>query len=237
MIDNISSNRTLAPTAARRNQQAKSTLSTQTANTVRSIAMDTWTRKSTVSVPASAKAIEKYKVPAICQFDPDPTLDDKGYTNASANCGPTSMAMVARAFGYGAGMTNAQLINHMGKIGGTTRAGSSDESIVRMAKSIGKHAVVKGPKPDVSWIASELRAGKLVVVHGNFLALPHEEDLAKTRYAAGHFMLVVGINSSGDFLVHDPGDNAYLERTLTPKELADFIEDPHYHRGSQIAIG
>jgi hypothetical protein len=96
-----------------------------------------------------------------------PAGAERGYYNGPSNCGPTSMAMIARAFGYGAGMTDAQLINHLGQQGGTSAAGTSVNGIVAMAQAMGKQGQIRGPGANADWIREQLQQGKKVVANGD----------------------------------------------------------------------
>ncbi len=168
-------------------------------------------------------------VPFISQYRP--VGAERGYSNGPSNCGPTSMAMIARAMGYGKGMSDAQLINHLGRIGGTTGAGTSVNGIVAMARAMGKTGTVKGPGPDVEWIAQQLRAGKLVVANGDYHAMPPHQNEART---SGHYVTVAGLDAQGNFIVRDPADQNV--KTVTPAQLRHFIRS-NPNGGWAISIG
>jgi hypothetical protein len=170
-----------------------------------------------------------HKVPYINQYRP--VGAERGYSNGPANCGPTSMAMVARAFGYGGAMSDAQLINHLGRIGGTGSNGTAVNGIVAMARAIGKQATVKGPGPDVEWMKEQLRAGKLLVANGDYYAMPPHQNEART---SGHYVTVAGLDERGNFIVRDPADQNV--RTITPSQMAHFIRS-NPNGGWCIAVG
>lgn len=187
------------------------------------------TTGTTGSAPVSGGSANAGKVPYINQYHPAGAAN--GYTNGPSNCGPTSMAMIARAFGYGNGMSDAKLINHLGRIGGTTSAGSSVNGIAAMAHAMGKNAQIRGPGANVEWIAQQLKAGKYVVANGDYYAMPPHANGAKT---SGHYVTVAGMDKSGNFIVRDPADQRVS--TITPQQLASFIRS-NPNGGYQIAIG
>ncbi|WP_257453300.1 C39 family peptidase [Archangium lipolyticum] len=168
-------------------------------------------------------------VPYINQLSP--TGADGSYTNGAMNCGPASMAMLAREMGYGAGMTDAQLINHLGQIGGTNSSeGTNVNGIVAMANAMGKNAQIN-QGTNVSWMADQLRQGKQVVALGDFHAMPPHQDEGRT---SGHFVTVTGMDANGNFLVRDPADPNV--RAVSPEQMAHFLGS-HPAGGHQVAIG
>jgi hypothetical protein len=181
------------------------------------------------AAPAPSQSAAHGQAPYINQYSPSGAA--QGYSNGPANCGPTSMAMIARAFGYGQGMSDAKLINHLGSMGGTNGEGTGINGIVAMAHGIGKGAQVKGPGANTDWIRQQLEAGKLVVANGDYFAMPGHHGKVGT---AGHYVAVVGIAGDGNFLVHDPADRGISE--VSASGLARFI-DGNANGGYQIAVG
>lgn len=175
------------------------------------------------------KPADDLQVPYINQYRP--VGAERGYSNGPSNCGPTSMAMVARAFGYGKGMSDAQLINHLGRIGGTTAAGTGVNGLVSMAREMGKTGTIKGPGPQVEWMKEQLRAGKLVIANGDYYAMPPHQNEGRT---SGHYVCVAGLDSHGNFIVRDPADSNV--RTITPNQMAHFIRS-NPNGGWQVAVG
>jgi hypothetical protein len=105
------------------------------------------------------------KVPLINQLAPGG--NDGSYFNAQANCGPTSMAMVARAVGYGSHLTDAQLIMDMyNKCGTQGGNGTPVDGIRQGANAIGLDATTYHSSAGVEKMAEEIRNGKMVVANG-----------------------------------------------------------------------
>lgn len=170
----------------------------------------------------------QYNVPQISQYRPAGA--EYGYSNGPSNCGPTSMAQIARAFGYGEGMTDAQLINHLGKIGGTTGDGTNVNGIIAMARAMGKNGEMK-QGGGVQWMIDQLKAGKLCVANGDYYAMPPHQNEAKT---SGHYVTVAGIDDQGNFIVRDPADDSV--RLVSQEQMEHFLTS-NPNGGFQFAIG
>ncbi len=171
-------------------------------------------------LPGGAQAPAPAPGPAVTGNTPyvnqySPAGKEQGYTNGGSNCGPASMAMVARAAGYGNDLSDAKLISHLGGIGHTTAAGTGVNGIAAMAQAMGLNAQTRGPGAQVDWIAAELRAGRKVVANGDYV-------------------LVYGIDGNGRFLVHDPADRRVT--SVSAAELDTFIRS-NPNGGYQISVG
>jgi hypothetical protein len=128
-------------------------------------------------------------------------------------------------------MTDAQLINHLGKIGGTTSNGTSVNGLVAMANAMGKQGTVKGPGANVQWIEEQLKAGKMVIANGDYYAMAPHENGGRT---SGHYVSVVGKDANGNFIIRDPADQNV--KTVSPAELAKFINS-NPNGGWQVSVG
>ena len=168
-------------------------------------------------------------VPWISQYNPSGAQN--GYSNGPANCGPTSMAMIARSLGKGDGMTDAQLINHLGQVGGTTADGSSVNGIVAMAQDIGANAEIHGPHADMNWIDQQLASGGKIVANGDYYAEPGH---ASGGRQSGHYLVVDGKNADGTYSIKDPADGS--ETRMTAAELARFINSNPVNGGYCVSV-
>ncbi|HLL52096.1 MAG TPA: C39 family peptidase, partial [Myxococcaceae bacterium] len=170
------------------------------------------------------------QTPFISQYNPAGA--GAGYTNGAANCAPASMAMIARSMGLGEGLTDAQLINKLGGVGGTNADGTSINGVVAMANELGVNAEVHGPRADPTWIAQTLAAGKQIVANGDYYAAPGHYEPGRS---SGHYITVTGMNQDGTVNVQDPADPNL--KTMTMQELATFMNANKINGGYAVAIG
>lgn len=122
----------------------------------------------------------------------------------NANCGPTSVAMVARAFGR-LKITSKQADNAIeavrkrGDMGRDQTDGTAIFQLARAARSYGLEAVAK-PSPDLAAINAELQAGRLVIAHVVPRYLWPSTD-------TGHWTVVTAIKH-GRVYLNDPANPA-----------------------------
>lgn len=161
---------------------------------------------------------ERYDVPYISQMSSEGTEDD---WNAASNCGPTSMAMIARAFGFGDGMSDGALVNMLGGFAGVGADGVGYTGIMTMAASLGLDTTYN-PGADTDWIAAQLEQGNLVAANGDRAVTLQNESppWASGTATGGHWIVVTGMTPDGNFLVQDPSTTC---RVLTPAELSRFL--------------
>ena len=132
-----------------------------------------------------------------------------------------AMAMVARAFGYGEGMTDAQLILDLGRKGGTSANGTDVGGIARMADAIGLQSETRGPGAQVDWIAQALAAG--IDDRG-------VERLAFTEPPSNRIDQhdrVVDHDSRED---HDANQDQYIDGGAGDEQRHDRADQPHRYR-------
>lgn len=160
-------------------------------------------------------------MPHIYQIRPDGMWP--GYSNGNMNCGPSSLAMIARYFGKGEGLLDAQLVDRLNRADGDDSGGSPPRDIKKQAKSIGLKADYRSGA-DTDWIASELRKGHKVIVRGDY-----------RRGGLGHLMVVAGIDAKGDFIVNDPGRRDGRHQSFTPEQLTTYMRR-HSLGGGQYSV-
>lgn len=126
--------------------------------------------------------------------------DVPGYDNA--NCGPTSLAMVAKAFGKinpNAAQADAAIEDARRRMGdgSNERNGTSVAGIARGAKSYGMDANVLW-NANAGTVQQELAKGRLVIIHGTVI-----KDDGRTY--GGHYIVVTKIENGKAYL----NDSAY----------------------------
>jgi hypothetical protein len=178
------------------------------------------------------------KAPVIDQLRPngweefkqwDPKAGRNIMENGKSNCGPTSAAMVARAIGFGEGKTDAQLIRELGRVGGTTAAGSSPEGVANMVRHAGAQAsVVYSPK-DLSQLDAALAAGKMVIANGDYHAtgVPGRDG----SKMAGHFCVVTGKDAQGNYIINEPWNGKQMK--FTPEAMLNYFKEHRVGDGSR----
>lgn len=188
----------------------------------------------TAAAPATAQpgsAAAPGQAPFISQVEPAGA--DTHYKNGWSNCGPTSVAMIVRAYGGGQGLTDAQLIMDLGHLGGTTADGTGVAAIATMAEAKGLTAETRYGA-DSDWISRQLDQGKMVVANGDYYAMAPHVNGAKT---SGHYLTVTGKDADGNFLVNDPGDYPNgAPKVVTPAALQTFLASRE-GGGNATAIG
>ncbi|MNR86275.1 Spore cortex-lytic enzyme precursor [compost metagenome] len=121
-------------------------------------------------------------------------------TPGNGNCGPTSLTMVAKAFGKinpTAGQADAAIEESRRRMGDSRNEhdGTSVEGIARGARSYGLDAKVSW-NANSSTIANEIAKGRAVIVHGVYI----RQD---GSYGGGHYYVVTAIKDGKAYL-NDP---------------------------------
>jgi hypothetical protein len=162
------------------------------------------------------------------------TPDGNGlYLNGNMNCGPTSMAMIARADPNAeingipvSKMTDAQLVMALGLTGGTSRSGgTSPNGEIEMAEALGYQTASAHGGFHPTFTDATLAAGGSVIVNG---AVPIEGEIA------GHYMVVTAKDTQGNYVVNDPWTGKTL--TMTPEALDDYLKANPVNGGWSIAV-
>ena len=204
----------------------------QTFNLRGAMSPDSFTPSKDPSSPIQGNAMgpgaQGDGVPWIGQMNP--TGADGNYKNASQNCGPAVMAMIAREHGLGQGMSDAELISSLGKTGHTDGTGTTGNGLIAMADQMGLKSTAQ-PGANSSWVMSQLQQGKDVVANGDYWALPQHADANQT---SAHYILLTGLDQNGNITVEDPMDPNV--RSLTPAQL-DAYNQAHPEGGFNVAFG
>ena len=188
--------------------------------------------KPSSGTPSDANGIQRWNVPYINQLTSDGSADD---WNAQSNCGPTTMAMIAKGLGYGRGQIDGDLVNHFDQVAGVGSDGVGYDGIAQMAKSCGFSTKVQ-QAPTASWVKAQLAQGKLVAANGDRAVTLENENppYASGSATGGHWIAVVGTTKDGNFLVEDPSTTC---KELSPAELERFFRAHGDDGGWAVAIG
>ncbi|MDP1922206.1 MAG: peptidoglycan-binding protein [Myxococcales bacterium] len=147
-------------------------------------------------------------------------------------CGPTTVAMIARAFGRLTSMSGPQAINTLANGAGIGAAGTGSDGVIAMARNAGLTTSQPMPGAPLEWIRQQLAAGRLVAANGNRgVTLDHASF--NDGVAGGHWIVVCGVAANGDFLVQDPSTDC---KRLSASELARYF-NTHEYGGFSVAIG
>lgn len=166
-------------------------------------------------------------VPYVSQRTPDGA--PPGY-DGEANCGPSSMTMIANHLGLRTGRDAATVLD-LARVGGTTsKHGTSLAGMKKIAKHLGLSCEVT-PGADLQRVRRTLAEGGYVIANGDYYAMPPHEDPSQYE---GHYVLVHGVDARGRFLVHDPYDPAV--ETVTAPQLGRFLA-AHDEGGYVLALG
>lgn len=143
------------------------------------------------------------RVPEINQNNP--VGNDGNYWNGSSNCGPASLAMIARAVGYRGDLDDADLVMNLYRLANTD--GDNGTGVPNMEAALQK----MGLQTETSWhsanvdkMAAQLEAGNMIVANGDFYALgvPGRANSSD----AGHYIVVEGMDGNGNFIINEPWD-------------------------------
>lgn len=151
---------------------------------------------STLALAAKPATPRPPRTPVISQRYPKGR--PPGYQGDS-RCGPTSMAMVARAFRREPHLSDAALIDRLDRLDdGEVNRATAPAGILRMGAALRLRAKVRRGF-DGAWLRRVLRRGGLVVALGRPRYLPPTE-----AHTGGHFVTIVGVTRKGQFIVNDP---------------------------------
>lgn len=144
-------------------------------------------------------------------------------------CVPAALAMVARAYGLHANMSDDRLVDAMAYIGGTPRQGGMPQE--------GKFAVLKhlglrwelATSFDAAWLIGQLRAKRAVIAGGKRSLLPGGGG------DEGHAIVINGVSPDGrTFFI---SDSTHLHNTpIALEQLRHFLEQRPGGPGTLIAV-
>lgn len=133
-------------------------------------------------------------------------------------CGPTCLAMVARAYGLGSRLTDHELVLRLSRIAGAVNGFGTDRvGLYRMARHLRLHSLDWDGEATF-WMARQLELGRYVLAAGNPFVLPPFEKL---EGYGGHFIVVDGMDASGNFLMKNPWPDGV--HTVSPKQMHQFL--------------
>lgn len=172
----------------------------------------------------------KLSVPYINQLSSDGTADD---WNEQYNCGPTTMAMIAKAFGFHRDdWKDGTLVNFLGNAAGVDDNGAGWPQEQQMAQAAGLTASAPMYGDDLNWVRSQLAAGKLIAANGD-RAVTLDHASFNDGVTGGHWIVVTGVLPDGNFSVLDPSTDC---KELSPSELQRYF-DTRDGGGVAIAVG
>lgn len=123
---------------------------------------------------------------------------DASYVNAPYNCAGSVVAMLARGHGNHSKLTDAQLINRLGR-GLVTREGTTPQGVAQMLQRAGvpfdNNAL--GGSFSTQRVKEQLAKGRMLI------AQVRVTD-PQTKQASSHYVLVRKMTAKGDFVISDP---------------------------------
>lgn len=181
-------------------------------------------------VPASSSSQDSRRdwqpVPHINQLEPRGATKD--YANGPYNCAAAVVAMVARGWDRMGGMSDARLIQELGK-GLVTPQGTTPDGLVRMLEradvKLGGKAM--GSTYEDAVAHRQLERGHMLVAQVGTVD-------PKTGEVSPHYVLVRKALSNGNYLVSDPLSKKPYE--VTPQQLQAAVRKAPPDGGMLIPI-
>jgi hypothetical protein len=153
-------------------------------------------------------------IPTINQLRPNGA--GKDYVNGAYNCGPAVVAMLARGHGNLSGLSDAKLIQQLGK-GIVTKDGVDADGIAKMLKraDVPPAGEALGADYDDSELNAHLAQGHKVI------AQVRATDAKGVDPDNAHYVLIQGKTKDGNYTVSDPlAKKSYV---VTPDQLRDAV--------------
>lgn len=160
---------------------------------------------------------------------PVPHINQQRPDGASAEyfdlgfCGPTCMAMIARACGLGSAFSDAELVERLSRIAGAEKGGGTDRvGLYRMARHLQLQSLDWNGEATF-WMAKQLELGRYVIAAGNPFALP---PFRKVDRYGRHLIVVDGLDDDGNFLMNNPWPDGV--HVVPPQRMWQFLmTHPH----------
>ncbi len=164
---------------------------------------------------AVGRRIGPAPVPHINQSRPDGA--SASYVDVGL-CGPTCMAMIARAYQLGEELSDVELVQSLAGIGdAASRRGTDRLGLYDMARQL-KLKSLDWNGEATFWMARQLEQGHYVMAAGNPFVLPPH----KTHSRFGnHFIVVDGMDEAGNFLMKNPWPDGV--HVVEPKQMWQFL--------------
>jgi hypothetical protein len=148
-----------------------------------------------------------------------------------ANCGPTCVAMIIRGLALPFAGTDAKLIAFLARLGGTNQhVGTRPGGMRVMLEMLGLPSELRRGG-GAAWALNQLQKGRMVIARGDYYAVEPHADASQTE---AHYMLLHGLDASGNIKVHDPNDAEV--KVLRPEQLDAFLKGDPAEQGVQISV-
>lgn len=149
---------------------------------------------------------------------------------AESNCGPTTLSMALGALGISADQISLRMLANAQMRDNSPNNGTSWDALAYAAEQsgatpIGVMDAANGRKPrfwSVNDVTAELNAGHPVMLLVRYWDLP---DHLGSTYGGDHYIVALGVDSSGNIVYDDSAakNGAYL--TMTPEQLLSAWRD------------
>lgn len=151
------------------------------------------------------------------------------YVNGPYNCAPAVVAMVARSWGKQGQLSDAQLINSLGK-GVVTSKGTTPEGVAQMLGRIGVPLAGEALAGQYSDAALQQH-----LQQGNTLIAQVGVNDRATGQDSAHYVLIHKATADGNYVVSDPMANKPY--VITPKQLREAVGRAPPDGGLLIPVG
>ncbi|QSQ26165.1 hypothetical protein JY651_15055 [Pyxidicoccus parkwayensis] len=168
--------------------------------------------------------------PAVHISQLKPKGREKGYQNAAFNCGPATVAMVARGWGRWPNSSDAQVIKHLGK-GLVTQNGTTPKDVAKMLERAGvpiPGGQAFGGPFDSKVLNGQLGKGRMMIAQVGVVD-------PKTKEVSPHYVLIRKKTADGNYVISDP--LKHKSTVVTPKQLGNAVNRAPPDGGVLIPVG